>query len=217
MPSDERIKDGDFTAFAIIFLVLFIVTAVTYSAYLFIDLTHVPNIVGIHVTKNLAMAANRAQGKLYSNQEKSIKDWIVYTDRSNGFRLKYPSNLTLQKESASGHYLVLRQNSASLDEKSDSLSSLIYIDIKNNSDSMSIKDQISGLGLVWKEEWQQNFFAKRPGIRTGEQKAQNGITKDVLVWQFGGKIFVLGEDCFKEDSQEAGKLFDKIISEFEFI
>lgn len=217
MSEDSNSKEGEsFIAFAIIAFILFIVAAVTFSAYLFIDLTNVSNIAGVHVTKNLLMASNEAQGKLYSDPQKGIKDWLIYADKTNGFEIKYPSEYSLHKNDGGEHLITLTKNNES-PRGVDSLSSAIYVDIKFAGDNISLKEVIKEHGIEWKDEWVQQDFGGRPGLRTGEVQDSTGAVKEMVVWQFGGKILLLEEYYFNVDSQASKDLFDKIVSEFKFI
>ncbi len=217
MSEDCNSKEGDsFIAIAIIAFIVFIVAAVTFSAYLFIDLTHVSNISGVHVTKNLLMASNEAQGKLYSNPEKGIKNWLVYSDKNNGFEIRYPGEYSLQKNDGGDHLITLKRNNLS-SQGSDSLASAIYVDIKYVGDNSSLKEAVNEYGIEWNEQWVQQDLGGRPGIRTGEIKDASGAVKEMVIWQFGGKIFLLEEYYFNADSQTSKDLFNKIVSEFKFI
>ncbi|KKQ46307.1 MAG: hypothetical protein US63_C0003G0020 [Candidatus Moranbacteria bacterium GW2011_GWC2_37_8] len=218
MSEDCHSKEGEsFIALAIIFFIMFIVAAVTFSAYLFIDLTHISNIAGVHVTKNLLMAANSAKGELYNNSEKGITNWRIYTDKNNGFEIKYPSEYTLQKNEDGSEHLVTLKKSNLSPKGSDSLSSAIYVDIKNVGDNTSLKDELKEMGIEWNETWSQRDIGGRLGIRTGDVKDTDGREREVVIWQFGGKIFSLEEYHFNEDSSLDRDLFNKIVSEFKFI
>ena len=211
-------KGENFVILAIIFLTVFIVVAVTYSAYLFIDVTHITSVAGVHVTKTLSMAASSAQGKLYSDPKNGIADWLVYTDKSHGFEIKYPNDLILQKGSkGSEHLIVVKESNDSSGNGASSLSAAIYVDVKDSPDSMSIREEVKKMGIAWDENWKQEQFGGRPGIRTGEIKDSSGAVRDMVIWQFGGKIFSLEEDCFSANSQETQDIFNKIVSEFKFI
>lgn len=217
--SDEcHSKEGEsFVVLAIIFLIIFIVATVTFSVYLFIDLTHVTNIAGVHITKNLLMATNRAQGKLYSDEQNGIKDWIVYSDRRNGFEIKYPNEYVLQEINDGGnHVIVLKKNNDSA-KGTDSLASAVRVNIKEIGDRASLKEEVLKMGIAWNDDWKQQDFGGKSGIRMRGVRDSSGAPKEMVVWQFGGKIFSLEMTCFNSDSHEVLALFDKIVSEFKFI
>lgn len=209
-------EEDSFMAVAIMFFIVFIVAAVTFSAYLLIDITKVSNLSNIHVTKNLKMAASGAQGNLYSDATKGIKDWIVYEDKQNGFEIKYPSDYKFEKSSDTGHLITLKKSNGSI-QGSDSLSSAIYIDVKQAGDNSSLKDELANMGVTWNEKWTQEEIGGRPGIRTGEVRDLDGMEKEIIVWQFGGKIFSLQEYHFNEDAAKDSEIFRKMILEFKFI
>lgn len=210
-------KEGNLMVLAIIIFIVFIVAAVTFSAYLLIDITKVSNLSNIHVTKSLKMAANNAKGNLYNNPEKGIHDWIIYTDRQNGFEVKYPADYVLEKsKNESGRVLTLKKSN-NTPQGSNSLSSAIYVNIKNNADNSTLKSEIEAMNIKWNEEWSQKVIGGRYGIRTGRVTDGSGMEREVVLWQFGGKIFTLEEYHFNEDSKKDMELFEKIVSEFRFL
>ncbi|EKE25114.1 MAG: hypothetical protein ACD_5C00289G0003 [uncultured bacterium] len=216
--SNSDNKEGDnFMAIAIIFFIVFIVAVVTFSAYLLIDITKVSNLSNVHVTKNIKMAANDAKGNLYSDPQKGIKNWIVYADRQNGFEIKYPNEYEFERSnSEEGRIITLKRKNAS-HQGTDSLSCAVYVDVKRTSDSASLKEELERMGILWKDEWKQEDIGGRSGIRTGNIKDSEGREREMVIWQFGGKIFSLQEYHFNEDSARESETFKKIISEFKFL
>lgn len=205
----------NFISLAIIFFVILIVAAVTFSAYLFIDISRVSNIANVHVTKNLKMAANEAKGNLYTNTEKGIENWIVYADRQNGFEIKYPNEYKFAKNE-NDNLLSLKKSNIT-PQGSNSLSSAIYVKVKDATDGTSIREEIEKMGITWDEKWTQKEIGGRPGISTGEVIDKDGMERELIIWQFGGKIFSLEEYHFNEDSRKDSELFNKIVSEFRFL
>lgn len=202
---------------AVITLTGLIVLAVTYSVYIFIDLTHVSTAANVHVTKNLFLAGKRAQGKLYSNESKGISDWVVYGDKNIGFELKYPNEFRFQDSADCGHLLIIKKFNKVSGNGSDSLSMAIYLDIRDVPDNQSLRQTLEKAGVAWNESWRQQEFGGRAGIRTGERTDSSGVIKDTVYWQFNGKVFSLEGDFYNMKSAENEKIFDEILSEFEFI
>lgn len=216
--SNSNTGEGDnFMVLAIMTLTAFIVVAVTLSAYLLIDITHVSNLSNIHITKNLLMAANNAKGDLYSNSEKGIKDWIIYTDKQNGFEIKYPSEYKFEKINEGDGRLLSLKASNKTPQGIDSLSTAIYVSLKDSENNISLKDEIEKRGISWDDKWQQQEIGGRPGIRTGPVVDLDGMERELVFWQFGGKIFSLEEYHFNEDSRKEDDIFNKIVSEFNFL
>jgi hypothetical protein len=218
MSGDLRSRtSGSFVVVAIICLTMTIVLAVIYLVYVFIDLTHVSNAANVHVTKSLTLAARKAQGNLYSNPEKGISNWVVSADKLNGYEIKYPDNLLVQRQPDSGeHSLALKKFNLG-PKGADSLLMAIYVDSETVSDKFSLRDEIKEKGLTWDENWRQQEIGGRPGIRTGVVRDEYGVSKELILWQFGGKIFMLEADYFNTDSSEGSELFEKIVSEFKFV
>lgn len=216
MQNPDSNEGSSFVTLAIILFTVFMVAAVTFSAYLIIDVTRVSNLSNIHVTKNLLMAANNAKGDLYSDPQKGIKDWIIYADRPNGFEIRYPSEYKLEKGNGEGQVIALKRSNLT-PQGIDSLSSIIYVNINQSGDGTSLKDEAEKMGISWQDNWTQQEIGGRPGIRTGEITDSSGSKKDVILWQFGGKIFSLQEYHFNENALKDDENFEKIVSEFRFL
>lgn len=211
-------KEGDnFMTVAIMLFILFIVAAVTFSAYLLIDITKVSNLSNIHVTKNMKLAASDVTGNLFSDPAKGIKDWIVYADKQSGFEIKYPSEYEFVKNYGDDGRMITLKKSNPNQRGTDSLSSAIYVDMRQANDSASLKNEVEKMGIVWNDAWVQEEIGGRPGIRTGVIKDLAGMDRELVIWQFGGKIFSLQEYHFNEDSSKEREVFKKIVTEFRFL
>ena len=210
---DYNSKTGEnFIIFAIILLTILIVSAVTYSIYLFIDISKISNAADIHVTKNLLLASKEVRGKLYSKPENGINNWIIFADKGNRYEIKYPNDMLKQTDPSCGHKLSLKKYNPA----GNSLSLAVYVDVQNVADDLSIRKAMENDGIIWNDSWKQEEFGGRSGIRTGEIRDESGLIKDLVYWQFNGKIFTIEVNYF-DSIIENENIFNKIISELSFI
>lgn len=215
----EHSKSHCFLLVALMSLVFFIVVSIIYAAYLFIDATRIANVSGVHLTKNLALAVSDLKGNLYSDENRGIKDWMVHSDRQNGFVLKHPNDWEMREceQECEGVFLRLKKYEDSSINKS--LISVIDSGVFSLEDGAGWKEIPAKKGISWDDSWKEELVAGRMGIRTGKVKTDKGLQRDVIFWkdEQKKKIFYLEATYYTEKSEGVENIFNKIISEFKFI
>lgn len=199
------------TILAMTALVLFIVSGIMYGAYLFIDATRLPDFAGVHVTKNFVLAVKDAQGQLYSNEEKGIKDWVKRKDQENGYEIKYPIEWKSQVNSE-GNFVIKD----------------IYGNSKTNSLAMSItvgkiavysdvNNVLKEKGIKINSELKDQVISGKQAIRTGKVKAADGKSKDLILWKNDNNVLLMEVVYFTEKTEDLEHMFENILSEFRFL
>ncbi|KKQ52081.1 MAG: hypothetical protein US70_C0011G0033 [Parcubacteria group bacterium GW2011_GWD2_38_11] len=199
---------------ALVALVSFTVVGVIYAAYLLVGATGITNVAGVHITKNLILAAKSAQGKLYTNQEKGIKDWIIYKDENLGCSIKYPNDLLLAR--TSDDELEFKKNGENLNSKQRSLLYAFVIRKKSIASSQSGQDFIKNKYPEWDGKFETGLYGGKEGWRTGVFKSVNGIYKEVVFWKLEEKAVYVESRYYLENNGEYVEMFKKMISEITF-
>lgn len=200
---------------ALIMLVLTIVGGMIYSAYLFVDATHLSDIAGVHITKSFTLAAKDARGNLYSNESKGIKDWYVF-EKEGIFRIKHPNTYRLQNNQDGS--IMLKEFSGNTDNRSNALNFSITV-LQQPLDGKSIEEIMVAKGIEWNSQWKEETINGRNAVRTGEMKGKDGITREYIFWKdLENKNVVTFEGTFYMEKHEICKAsFNKILSEFELL
>lgn len=213
---DKRKRADWFSLLLIVGLIICIVSGISYALYLFIDATHISDASGVHITKNLSLAANDLRGKLYTDESRGIKDWMIHTDSVNGFEIKYPNDWETQKNTNS--FLLLKKY-----QDNSSKSSLLLTTLEVGSISLEkgqiMKDAALKKGIIWQNDWKEEIIGGRNGVRTGKVKTTDGLYRDAIFWnnEQNGKVFYLEATYFTNQSIELENIFTNIIAEFKFI
>ncbi|EKE18891.1 MAG: hypothetical protein ACD_9C00205G0006 [uncultured bacterium] len=211
----EEAKDSNcFSILALISLVVLLVVGVMYATYIFIEATGISNIAGVHVSKNIFLATKSAQGKLYSNEEKGIKDWIIYKDAAAGFVVKYPNDLeegrTLDNE------LEFKKTNQSASSRNQLLLFSIVVGEDTNENLNDI-DFIKNKYPEWDGKLQRDILGEKEGLRTGVFKSASGIYKELVFWNMGKRRIYIESRCYSENMGEHTDIFNKVISEFNIL
>lgn len=207
--------------FAIIGLVFAVVGSISYAAYLFIDATHISDIAGIHISKNISLEINDLRGKLYTDEKRGIKDWIIHTDKVNGFEIKHPNDWEMQ-DGQQKNYLLLKVYKNS-DTKSSSLLMTVEVGGNNEDDTeKSLENMAAKEGFAWQDDWKKEEVNGRTGVRSGKTKTADGLIKDAIFWETdqNQKSFYLEATYYTDNVNDAKyneAIFDNIISEFKFL
>lgn len=197
--------------FATMFLAVCIVGGISYATYLFIDATKIPDIAGIHITKNIMLAVESIKGNLYTNEEKGIKDWIVRKDEALGLTMKYPNDLVVEK-TVDGE-LEFKKAGLNANSKNQSLVYAFLIGEKSSSENSNVGEFIKNKYPEWNGKLGAGFFGGKEGFRTGMFKSESGIFKDIICWKMGDKFVYAESRYYLEKNNEYAGLFDKVISE----
>jgi len=208
--------------FAMALVVFAVVTGVGYATYLFIDATGIPDIAGVHITNSLSLAVSDLQGKLYTDESRGIKDWLIYTDKANGFELKHPNDWELQAGAKDGIFLFLKTYKKSEDKSSSLLMTVKVRGSDEASEGKSLRDIVMKEGFVWQDNWKKEEFGGRMATRTGKIKTTDGLLKDsiFLISAAGDKGFYLEATYYTDNYNDAKyneDVFNKVISEFKFL
>lgn len=200
---------------ALIMLVLTIVGGMIYSAYLFVDATHLSDIAGIHITKSFTLAAKDAQGNLYSNEAKGIKEWYIF-EKDGIFRIKYPNSFRFQ-ENEDGS-IMIKEFSSGSESRSNALNLTVTVQTQAL-EGKSIQEIAVAKGIAWNDQWKEEEINKRIGIRTGDLKGSDGITREYIFWKdIAGKNVIIFEGTYYLEKHVPCKTaFNKILSEFELL
>lgn len=228
---DTRYHHGDgfeesscLSILSIVLLVFFIVLGVGYATWIFIDATRISDISGVHITKNLKLAVNDFRGQLYTDKKRGINDWMIHTDKVNGFEIKHPNDWEMQAGQQDNFLLFLKtyQNSNG-DAKSKAL--LLTVKVKSitaglgekTSDSINLEE-----GFIEQADWKKEQINGRIATRTGKIKTIDSLFKDAIFWEpaDGKKGFYLEATYYTDnvnDIKYNEDIFNKIISEFKFL
>lgn len=225
----EKHYDGDgleesnrLSLFAMAVLVFVVVTGIGYATYLFIDASRISDIAGVHITKNFSLVFNDLQGKLYTDESRGIKNWMIHTDKANGFELKHPNDWKMQVVKKDGNFLLLKTYKKSEDR---SLSLLMTVKVRGNDEAnekKSLRAIIKEEGFVWQENWKKQELDGRLATRTGKTKTVDGLLKDAvfLTTTAGSKGFYLEATYYTDNYNDAKyneEVFNKVIAEFRFL
>jgi hypothetical protein len=208
--------------FAMALLVFAVVTGVGYATYLFIDASGISDVAGVHITNSFSLAADDLRGKLYTDESRGIKDWMIHTDKVNGFELKHPNDWEMQATQKDGIFLFLRTYKKS-DTKSSSL--LMTVEVRGSdekSEGKSLRDIIMEEGFIWQDNWKKEEMGGYSSTRTGKIKTADGLLKDAIFWTpaVGDKGFYLEATYYTDNYNDAKyneDVFNKVISEFKFL
>jgi|GEM_PF-4797892 len=208
--------------FAMALLVFTVVTGIGYATYLFIDASGISDIAGVHISKSFSLAADDFRGKLYTDESRNIKDWIIYTDKINAFELKHPSDWEMQTHPKEGILLFLKTYKTSSSRNSSLLMTVEVRGIEQQESENSLKRILEGEDLAKQDSWKEMESNGRMGIRTGKMKTPEGLIKDAIFWKpvDGKKGFYLEATYYTDNYNDAKyneMVFENVISEFKFL
>ncbi len=209
-----RSKSSIFRGFliwiAMIIFALGSIGAVTYAMYLFVDLTKLNDIAGIHLASNIKLAARTIQGNVLNDPEKGINNWILHKDLENGFEIAHPENWIVGK-GESHLYEIKKYNSQR--SVNESLAAIIYVDKLENINNLSILDFASEETGFEKDIFKKEMVSDREVFRTGKQKESSGLSYSKIFWENNGNNYCLKVVYYNQSSKDIEKDLEKILSE----
>lgn len=213
---DEKKHADWFSLLAVGSLVFLIVGGIVYAIYIFIGATRISDASGVHITKNLSLAVDDLRGRLYTDQSRDIKDWMIHNDQENGFNVKHPNDWEMQENTSS--FLLLKKYKDSSAKNSSLLVTLEIASIPLEK-GQSLRDAALKKGIVWKNSWKEEFIGGRMGVKTGKVKTVDGLDRDAIFWndEQAGRVFYMEITYFTSQALELENIFTKIIAEFKFI
>lgn len=208
---DGQEESYQLSIFAMITLVFLMVVSVMYALYLFIHAMGISDIAGVHISKNLMLEVKSVQGKLYTNEEKNIKDWIIYANDSIGVDIKYPNDLSLTNMSE--NELEIKSVIPNADPKVQSLQYVLLFGKKEAVENLTAQDFIKNKFPEAEGGIKNVFYGEKEGVRTGVFKAESGIYKEIVCWKLENKIIYAESRYYSQNYTESANMFEKIISE----
>lgn len=194
-------------------LILFLVIAVTYSLYLFVGAIRLPDIAGVHISKNIFLEYKNLKGELYSNKDKGIENWLVFDDEKNGFKLKYPNDYEMQRVASGAELKTYNKELKGM----ESLAMTVFVEKMDGVDEAGIKQLLAQRGIQWRDEWRGGVIDGHEEISTGLVKGSDGIYRR-LVFRRVGEDIILAEGVFyKEKPEELENSFARIVAELKIM
>jgi hypothetical protein len=228
---DTRYHHGDgfeesscLSLLSIVLMVFFIVLSISYATWILIDATRIADISGIHITKNLVLAVDNFKGKLYTDKNRGIKDWMIHTDKSNGFEIKHPNDWEMQTGQKNNLFLFLKTyKNIGSDAKSKAL--LMTVELKGLEEGVggrTLQDIRAEEGFISQDVWKEEIINGRLASRTGRIKTADGLLKDAIFWKpvENQKGFYLEATYYTDDINDTKyneAIFNNVISEFKFL
>lgn len=212
--SDEACVSGTVGIFAAASLVFFMVVTIVYALYVFVHVSGISDIAGVHVTGSLKSAAGEI---IYGKTEDAAgyEGWLTYGN--DVFQLKYPNDWTVQEMNDGKNIVSLKKYNNTGKKGADSLSETIFVSASQVPDNLSMKDILNEKGIAWNDAWKQEMIGGKPGIHTGEITADSGIVKDMIFWKFNDKLYSIEGDYLNANISDSENIFKKIIAQFKFI
>jgi hypothetical protein len=196
---------------AMIMLVVLTVVVVVYALYIFIGAMGIPDMAGVHITKNLMLSVKSMQGKLYTNDDKGIKNWMIYEDETNGTTVKYPNDFIVSKTSQGE--LEFKKDGPGMDSKNQSLLYAFVIGSSEEQENSITEEFIQKKYPNWNGVAESGFYGGKEGMRTGVFKSVSGLYKEIAYWRVGNKILYVESRYYSEKYNEYADIFNKVISE----
>lgn len=211
--SEKDCISGATGVFTAAMLILFMVATIVFALYEFVHISGISKLAGIHVTAPLKNVADEMiNGKIETIP--GYERWLRYHD--DVFEFRYPNDWTVQKSDDGKNTVSLKKYNATR-QGSDSLAATVFMGFSDVPDDLSMKDILEKRGIVWNEEWKQEMFGDKPGIRTGEIKMESGIIRDSIFWKFNSKLYSIEIDYLSDKIEADRTTFEKIIAQFKFI
>lgn len=195
--------------FLISFIGVFAAMVIVYALYLFINVSKIGNVADVHMTKMMELALRSVQGKIYNNPGLGIKNWMVFSDKKNGFEVRYPENWKLD-ESPNHLFQIKKYNSqASINE---SLAAAAFIDrwgFGSDADleAFVLTNEKIGSNMLSRKKINGNDIIKVEKI-----KDEHGLAYCVAYWKGKEGIYSFKAIHYNQKNQVTNEEFDKILS-----
>lgn len=211
--SDGPEESNRLSIAATIGLVAFMIVSIMYALYLFIHAIGISDVAGVHISKSLMLAVKNAKGELYSNEEKGIKDWLIYKDEKSGLVIKYPNDLLVGETSEKE----LEFKKMGPGARNKPLLYALVINEDEVEDVLVSEEFMRNKYPEWNGEGEKSFYGGKEGKRTGVFKSVNGIYKEIVFWRIGNKLIYTESRYYLPNYKEEADMFNKIISEISII
>lgn len=202
---------GALVVSAISTLVLFLVLVTTYAVYLFMKATKLPEVAGIHLSKNISLQVKSMEGELYSNSEKGIENWVISDPENAGFQIKYPNDWEKQKTE---NGILLKTYNKQVGSM-QSLAMSILAERKRNSGAKELQEMLNQKGIKdWKTAWSDELSKEDGKVRTELLKGSDGLLHEFVFWKAGNDVVLLEGVFYNEKNAQLQKNFEDVVSEF---
>ncbi len=191
----------------LISLIFLTVGVVVYSVYVFIHVTHISDLAGVHVTQSLQNAADYVEGKTPGNANS------LTTYKGDAFEFQYPGSLEFKNDNG---VITLRKYNESSQANFNSLAMTITAGELADPSNLSIKDLLKQNNQPAPDSEKETILDGRSTLRTGKVQLPDGPIADTMYWKLDGKIVYCGATYYDQSTADLEAAFQGVISSFKF-
>ena len=194
--------------FTLIALVFFTIGVVVYSVYVFIRVTHLSDLAGVHVTQSLQNAADYMEGKAPAGNTHNPT-----TYKGDIFEFQYPDSLEFKKDSG---IVTLKEYNKSDPNNFNSLAMLVTTGEIDNPKNLPINNLLDSNNRSVPVSAKEIVVGGRSTLRTGKIRLSNGPITDTIYWKLNGKVVYCSATYYDQNTTNLEIDFQNIISSFKF-
>ena len=191
----------------LILLIILTVGTVVYSVYVFIHVTHLSDLAGVHVTQPLENAANYVEGKASSPSSD------LTTFKNNDFEFQYPDTWDFKDNNG---IITLRKYNDSTAANFNSLALAVTVGEISNSENLSMADLLKANKRPVPSSAKETTVDGRITLRTGKIQQPNSPIVDTMYWQLSGKVVYCSAAYYDQDTSVSETDFQNVVSSFKF-
>jgi hypothetical protein len=196
-------------------LTFFMVVALLYAMYIFVHVTHISDLAGVHITpsvKQVASELTKSSEEKAQEQIPGYENWLVY--KNDFFSIMYPQDWELK---VNGTVTLKRYNSKQFGGRFDSLATAMVFGEFENPNNLSIKDVLKLNHRTVGIKPVESEIAGKKALVTDGITLASGLTMDGIYWALDKKVFYVETTYY--DKQTGGLEGDcqKVVDSLKFV
>lgn len=213
----KRKKNYCSNSVLIIFLIsltIFMVVAVLYAMYIFVHVTGISNLAGVHVTPSIKQVASdltKSSEERAAEQIPGYENWLIY--KNDTFSIMYPPDWELK---VNGVVTLKRYNNKQYG-RFDSLAAVMTFGEFDNSKSLSVENVLKENHRTVSKDAVEKVLVGKKALVTQGIKLDNGLTLDGIYWNLNGKIFYAETTYYDKQIEGLKADCQKAINSLRFI
>ncbi|HCP08994.1 MAG TPA: hypothetical protein DIT25_04320 [Candidatus Moranbacteria bacterium] len=212
--SREGYSSNSVMTMFLIFLTFAIVAIMLYAIYLFVHVTRISDMAGVHVTPVFKKAANLANShgvsKEFAERGAGYGDWILF--KNNKFSLMYPEGWDIKESDG----ITLRQFNSRDKNAFDSLSMAMSFGELKNPDRLALKEALQENGRNVSEAMREEEIRGKKTYSSNNIILENGLHARGIYWVFDDRIFFAETVKYNKESDHPEETCEKIIDSIRF-
>jgi hypothetical protein len=213
----SRKRNYNSNSILIIFLIsltIFMVAALLYAMYIFVHVTGISNLAGVHVTpsiKQVASELTKSSEEKAAEQIPGYENWLIY--KNDLFSVMYPQDWELK---VNGVVTLKRYNNKQYG-RFDSLAATMIFGEFDNSKNLPVKEVLKenhrSLGISPVEK----TVAGKKALVTDGVTLDSGMTLGGIYWTLDKKVFYVETTYYDRQTEGLETDCQKVINSLKFL